>query len=134
MDLFEYENSLQWACFHIQEKCETCGGNICLEKEGGEEPVQHHQCAHLGGLVCAPCFLSGISRNRSDSDQNLIGNSGTQYHPNSREFAQFVRPDFQSERSVPIGPLRTESDQFLVGTSWFRPVPIGKTARTVINH
>jgi len=40
----------------------------------------------LQTLVCAPRFPSGISRNRSDSDQNLIRNSGTQYHPNSREF------------------------------------------------
>ena len=62
---------------------------------------------YQGGLVCAPRFPSGISRNRSDSDQNPIGNSGTQDHPNSREFVQFVRPDsdrkgqFRSDHSEP---------------------------------
>ena len=58
------------------------------------------QVTVAGGLVCAPRFLSGISR-------NPIGNSGTQDHPNSREFVQFVRPDsnrkgqFQSDHSEP---------------------------------
>ena len=86
------------------------------------------------GLVCAPRFPSRISRNRSDSDQIPIGNSGTQDHPNSREFVQFVRPD--SDRK---GQFR--SDHSEPSPTNFRPisgrnqlVPIGKTVRTVINH
>ena len=91
----------------------------------------------LWGLVCAPRFPSGISRNHSDSDRNPSGNFGTQYHPNSREFVKSVRPDsdqkgqFRSDHSE-LFPTSFRSEP--TGSNRFQPVPIGKTVRRVINH
>jgi len=70
-----------------------------------------------GGLVCAPRFPSGISRNRSDSDQNLIGNSGTQYHPNGREFVQSVRPDSDRTTRNYFRPVSDRNQAVLTGSN-----------------
>ena len=79
-----------------------------------------------GGLVCALRFPSGISRNHSDSTRILIGNSGTQYHPNSREFVKSVRPDSDwttrnyfrpvsdQNQVVPSGSDQNNSDKSLI--------------------
>ena len=43
-----------------------------------------------------------------------IGNSGTQYHPNSREFVKSVRPDSDRNRVVPSGSDRNNSNKSLI--------------------
>ena len=107
-----YDNDIKGCKFHVNvasDAPENIPGSQWEQIFKGE-PIDLDQVLsslHRRGLVCAPRFPSGISRNRSDSDQNPIGNSGTQDHPNSREFVQFVRPDsdrkgrFRSDHSEP---------------------------------
>ena len=69
-----------------------------------------------GGLVCAPRFPSGISWNRSDSDRNPSGNSGTQYHPNRREFVKSVRPDSDRTTRTYFRPVSTRNQSVPSGS------------------
>ena len=50
--------------------------------------------------------------------QILIRNSGTQYHPNSREFVQSVRPDSDRTTRNYFQPVSDQNQVVPTGSNW----------------